>query len=69
MYMYYNILIKCNHWYHGYRGFCLTPRNLRVVPAMGTVFAGTGTVFVGTGTVWQNPTRGLPILNPNYTVL
>ena len=28
--MYYNILMKCNHGYHGYRGFCLTPCNLRV---------------------------------------
>ena len=31
---------------------------VRVVPA-------TGTVFAGTGTVWENPTRGLPVLNPS----
>ena len=24
-----------------------------------------GMVCHGTGTVWENPTRGLPILNPN----
>ena len=29
---------------------------VRVVPA-------TGTVFGGAGTVWENPTRGLPVLN------
>jgi hypothetical protein len=25
---------------------------------------GTGTVYAGAGTVWENPTRGLPVLNP-----
>ena len=29
---------------------------------------GSGTVFAGTGTVWENPTRGLPVLNPILTV-
>ena len=24
---------------------------------------GSGTVFGGAGTVWENPTRGLPVLN------
>jgi hypothetical protein len=27
---------------------------------------GTGTVYAGTGTVWENPTRGLPVLNPKW---
>ena len=31
---------------------------VRVVPA-------TGKVFAGMGTVWENPTRGLPVLNPS----
>ena len=26
---------------------------------------GMGTVYVGTGAVWENPTRGLPVLNPS----
>ena len=25
----------------------------------------TGTVYAGTGAVWENPTCGLPVLNPN----
>ena len=33
---------------------------VRVVPA-------TGKVFAGMGTVWENPTRGLPDLNPRTT--
>jgi hypothetical protein len=28
---------------------------------------GTGTVYAGTGAVWENPTRGLPVLNPKRT--
>jgi hypothetical protein len=34
---------------------------VRVVPA-------AGTVFHGMGTVWENPTRGLPVLNPIYVM-
>jgi len=33
----------------------------RCVPA-----PATGTVYAGTGTVWENPTRGLPVRNPNH---
>ena len=32
---------------------------VRVVPTMGMVCHGTGTV-------WENPTRGLPVLNPSH---
>ena len=32
---------------------------VRAVPAMGKVFAGMGTV-------WENPTCGLPVLNPKW---
>ena len=30
------------------------------------VIFGLGTVFHGTGTVWENPTHGLPMLNPKH---
>ena len=29
---------------------------------------GTGTVYYSMGMVWENPTRGLPILNPTPPV-
>ena len=35
------------------------PFTVRYVPV-----PGAGTVSAGTGAVWENPTRGLPVLNP-----
>ena len=48
-----------NCGYQWYRGFPTTPQ-----PHCRIYGLGTGTVCHGTGTVQENPTRGLPVLNP-----
>ena len=44
-----------------YHGFPTTPQPHRRIYGLGM-----GTVCHGAGTVRENPTRGLPVLNPTY---
>jgi hypothetical protein len=44
----------------GFVPYRANDRSWRVIPA-------TGTGSAGSGTVWENPTRGLPVLNPNFS--